>query len=173
MAFPSQAVIEGWNSDEAGSGTVGAVLDWANASDELRAAVLVQLECDHNERYRSVSMLSEAEMEEVVTEATIDGRALSRMNKSKVRMFFQAVRTAAGTLPRDAAPGTPPAPVVIATPTELTSASSNAVALNGVISQVGSAVVPLATNDLVKTVHTTYQKKTGGPMAQDAEPTRF
>ena len=106
MAFPSQSTIEGWNSDEAGSGTVGVVLEWAQASDELRAAVMVQLECDHDERYRSISMLTEAEMAEVVTDCRIDGRALSRINKSKVRMFFQAVRCAAGTLPRGAGPGT-------------------------------------------------------------------
>ena len=109
----------------------------------------------------------------MVSDCQVNGRALSRISKSKVRIFFQAVRCAAGTLPRAAAPTTPPAPVVISAPTELTSASSNAVALNGVASQVGSVVVPLATNDLAKQVHTAYERKTGGPMAQDAEPTRF
>ena len=58
-------------------------------------------------------------------------------------------------------------------PPELTSASSNAVALNGVASQVGSVVAPLATNDFAKQVRTTYQRKAGGPLAQDVEPTRF
>ena len=106
MAFPTQSTIEEWNSGEADSGTVGMVLEWVQATEELRAAVLVQLECNYDEHYRSASMLTEAEMEEVVTDCTIDGRALSRINKSEVRMFFQAARCAAGTLPRAAAPNT-------------------------------------------------------------------
>ena len=61
---------------------------------------------------------------------------------------------------------------MISAPAELTAGSANAVALNGVTTQVGAVVVPLATNDLVKQAHATYQRKTGGPMSTDAEPTR-
>ena len=171
MAFPTQVTIDEWNSGEEGSGTVGGVLDWASASDELRAALLVALECDHTEHYRSVSMLSDAEVEDIIKDCVINDRPLSRLNKSKVRMMFQAIKCAAGTQ-APGAPSTPPAPVVISAPTELTAGSANAVALNGVTTQVGSVVVPLASNDLVKKVHATYKKRRGGPMATDAEPTR-
>ena len=171
MAFPTQETIDVWNNGEDGSGTIGQVLDWAQTSDELRAALLVALECNHTEHYRNLSMLSEAEIEEIIGECNVNDRPLSRLNKSKVRLIFQAIKCAAGTAAQPA-PGTPPAPVVISTPAELTAGSANAVALNGVTTQVGAVIVPLASNDLVKQVHATYKRKTGGPMARDVEPTR-
>ena len=63
MAYPTQATIDTWNSGEEGAGTIGAVMDCAAASDELRAALLVALECDYTEHYRSVSLLSDEEVD--------------------------------------------------------------------------------------------------------------
>ena len=144
MAFPTEQSIEAWNSGEPGAGTLGQLMDWAGCADSLRAAILVALECDHTEHYRSVSLLTDSEIEELIGEARADGRPLSRMAKSKVRVLFQAIRTAAGTLvlPSGGAPNTPPAPVVVTVPSELTASSPNAVSMNGAITQVGNVVVP-------------------------------
>ena len=157
MSFPTEASIEYWNSGEAGAGTMGQLMDWAGFNEGLRAAVLVALESDHDEHYRSASLLTDTEVEEVIGEARINGQPLGRMAKSKVRVLFQAIRTAAGTLPPQAAgaPSTPPAPIIVTAPTELTASSPNAVALNGVTTQVGNVVVPLISDDAEKTVHRT------------------
>ena len=81
--------------------------------------------------------------------------------KGQVRLFFNAMKTAGGTLPQQAAAPTPP--IVMAAPeTELTAASANAVALNGTVTTVGDKVARRISVAEEGELHKTYKRATGG-----------
>ena len=139
MAFPSTETVDMWNSGEAGS--VGAIMDWAEFSPDLRAGVLVNIGVDHSVHYRRFAMTTDAEVEDVVVSTRVGEaqRTLTLGEKGQVRMLFNAMKAAGGTLPQQ--PSAVTSPIVVTAPeAELTASSANAVALNGTVTRVGNKV---------------------------------
>ena len=141
MAFPSGEMVETWCSGEPGAGSLGEVMAWAEFSDELRTAVLTNVGLGHDVHLRRLAMTTEAEIEDVVNGSRL-GETQRHCNlgeKSQVRMFFNGVKTAAGTLPSQQTPSVPTPPIIhVTTPeAELTASSSNAVPLNGTVTTCG------------------------------------
>ena len=117
-------------------------MEWAEFSEELRAGVLVNIGVDYNVHYRRLAMTTDAEIDEVVASTRVgEGqRPCTLGEKGQVRLFFNGVKTAGGTLPQQASAPTPPIVVTAPAETELTPASANAVALNGTVTTVGNKV---------------------------------
>ena len=163
MAFPTDELIAAWNA-EAGRGTVLELMEWSQVPMAIRQPVLTGLGAEESTRYRTFSFTTPGDVEELIRELRVNNpeRALNLGEKGAVRLFFNAVRCAAGTL-ENPAPRTPPQIVAQAPATqELTATSANVVALNGTVSQVGAKVTKRITVNDEKQCHANYKRVTRG-----------
>ena len=160
MAFPSAEMVETWCSGEPGCGSLSDVMAWAEFSDELRIAVLTNVGLGPDAHLRRLAMTTEAEVEDVVTGTRL-GEAQRHCNlgeKSQIRMFFNGLKTASGTLPSQQGASSPTPPIIhlSAPEAELSASSSNAVALNGTVTTIGNKVADASAS--TKNAH--YTKNT-------------
>ena len=74
------------------------LMAWAEFSDDLRAGVLVAIGIDHDVHYRRLTMTTEGEINDVVTETRVgEGRRACNLGeKGQIRLFFNGVKTPAG-----------------------------------------------------------------------------
>ena len=98
MAFPTAELVEAWNSGEAGSGSVGELMAWAEFSDDLRAGVLVAIGIDHDVHYRRLTLTTDSEINDVVAETRVgEGRRPCNLGeKGQIRLFFNGLKPPGG-----------------------------------------------------------------------------
>ena len=90
-------------------------------------------------------MCNDTDIEGVIAGLSVQERAPTIAMKGRIRLFFNGIRAACGTLPASAtsAPRTPPVITVTTPSTELTATSAGAVALNGTVTQVGQVLTKM------------------------------
>ena len=173
MAYPTEDLINAWNA-EAGRGVMTELLEWAQIPATIRTTLLGSLGAEEQTHYRMFAFTPPGDVEELLRDlrVTENNRVLNIGEKGAVRLLFNAIRCAAGTL-ENPAPRTPPQIIVQAPASqELTATSTNAVALNGTVSQVGARVTKRISIDEEKKCHANYKKTTRGDCPPEASPNR-
>ena len=173
MAFPTEGVVAQWLSGEVGADGIGHIMEWAGIDGDFRTALLVALEMSHDEPMRSLAFCSDVDVEGAIGGLTVNDRPATIGMKGRVRLFFNGIRTACGTLPASAsgAPATPPMITVTAPGTELTATSAGAVALNGTVTQVGQVLTKMLPRVERDRLAANYKRRTGGDPAPEADLT--
>ena len=178
MAFPTDDQITMWNSGEDGAGTMQDIMGWAGMSPALVQAVVSGMGTTPTAHYRVISFITDEDVADLIASARVvdpdggDGRALTLVEKSQVRLFVNAVRTSSGTLPAPPAAATPPQIVVQAPPPDQGANSANSVAMNGTVSLVGTVMAKRITIDEENELHKQYKLATKGDCPAGAAPTR-
>ena len=129
MAFPTEELANAWNS-EAGRGTINELMEWSQVPAGIRQPLLAGLGADEATDYRMFPFSTVADIDELIRDLRVGDpeRGLNIGEKGSIRLMFNAIRCAAGTL-ENPAPRTPPQTVVQTAPSqELTATSANAVA---------------------------------------------
>ena len=145
MAFPTEAIVSQWMNGEEGADGIGNVMTWAQIDGDLRTALLVALEMDYTEPMRSLALCNDADIEGVISGLTVNARPANIAMKGRIRLFFNGIRSACGTLPgaTTTSPTTPPVITVTPSSTELSATTAGAVALNGTVTQVGQVLTKM------------------------------
>ena len=155
-------------------GTMSELMDWSQIPATIRGPLLGSLGADENTHYRMFAFTPPGDAEGLIRELRVSNpdRALNIGEKGAIRLLFNAVRCAAGTM-GNPAPRAPPQIIVKAPASqELTATSANAVALNGTVSQVGAKVTKRISVDDEKKCHANYKRVTRGDCPPEASPNR-
>ena len=172
MAFPTEDLMNAWNS-EAGRGTISELMEWSQVPLGIRQQLLTALGAEDATSYRLFAFTTTADIEELIRDLRVGEpeRSLNIGEKGSIRLLFNAIRCTAGTLEAPASV-TPPAIVVQTPPPEFSASSSNAVSLNGTVSQVGPLVTKRISVADEKECHAKYKKITRGTCPPEAAPNR-
>mgnify|MGYP001143614452 CR=1 FL=1 len=158
---------------EEGADGIGNVMTWAQIEGDLRTALLVALEMNYDEPMRSLALCNDADIEGVISGLTVQGRPPNIAMKGRIRLFFNGIRSACGTLPgaTTTSPQTPPVITVTPSSTELSATSAGAVALNGTVTQVGQVLTKMLPRIERDRLSAEYRRRTGGDPAPEADLT--
>ena len=172
-ALPSMALIGKWNDEETPA-SIGTVLTWAHVTGPLEQAFLKAVECDATEPYRSLSLLTEQDAEDLPKKIKIGENDLGPLQAANIRLVFAAVwhAGAGGALPQQAKDQAGPPLPNYPPPATLTPDMPDVIALNGLVMQTGSILTRLIPQAEYDEMFRTYRKRCGADMAQDVEPTR-
>ena len=112
MAYPTEELVNAWNT-EAGRGTMGELMEWSQVPAAIRDPLLGSLGADANTHYRMFAFAPPGDVEELLRELRVSNpeRAPNIGEKGAIRLLFNAVRCAAGTL-EGPSPRTPPQIIV-------------------------------------------------------------
>ena len=170
MAYPTEELISSWN-EEPGRGTMTEIMEWAQVPATIRATLLQSLGAEGATHYRMFSFTPQSDIDDLLRTFRIDDRSLNIGEKGAIRLLFNAIRCAAGTL-EGPAPRTPPQIIVHAPPQELAATSANAVSLNGTVSQIGAKETRRISVEEEKKCHSNYKRVTRGDCPPEASPNR-
>ena len=169
-AMPSPSTVALWNNDAA-PGTFGQLLDWCRIAGPLRAGLLAALDADEGELIRALTLLGEEVANGVIAGIKINEAAPGPLQLAKLHLFFAAAwHTARGG--DGEAKKEPAAATTVGTSGALSLDMPDVVALNGVVTQVGTTLVKLMPQAEYDALFPLYVKACGAPMAEDSEPTR-